>query len=406
MLTSAQSIIEYDDATGTVQPDRLTRGGHAHYLAYAQRMLQVYQRGIGRPRRELHREIENICAALEDCPSRRITAFCKLLDEVSLYDTDKRGAAARLRQRVFSLAAPMHPLVSCDEGIFSQNEAAAKQTIAQQLGMTWDEIDRRLFADVIEFQRLRQFTGYPDGSDLLSRYNVAQTQAALYRAEHLVVWSCYDHKTILRYAKLARLMHSITRQSDGTYLFRFDGPASVLRQSTRYGVAMARLLPGLLSCRDWRAVAKLRGRRGRYYRLELSSQDGLRSPVVPPSQFDSDLEASFYEAWGAGPRDGWHLHRESDLLLSGQTVFTPDFTLVHEGGRRVLLEIIGYWTPEYLLSKAKTIAGFDQHPILLAVNEQTRFNLPKGFAEPIVFKKSLKPEHVLARLTELEKLAQ
>ena len=293
----------------------------------------------------------------------------------------------------------MHPLVSLKESIFSRTEAASKQQIAQQLGMTWDEIDRRLFADVIEFQRLKQFKGYPDASALLSRYNVAQTQTALYRAENLIVWSAVDHKAILRYAKLARLMHSISRQCDGSYRFRFDGPATALRHSTRYGVAMARLLPGLLSCRDWRAVAKLRDRRGRRYRLELTSQDGLRSPVAPPSQFDSDLEAGFCEAWGTGPRDGWHLHRESDLLHSGQTVFTPDFTLIHDNGRRVLLEIVGYWTPEYLLSKAKTIAEFHQHPILLAVCQQARFNLPQGFAEPIVFKKLLKPEQVLARLT-------
>src|SRR5690606_20950177 len=129
--------------------------------------------------------------------SRRVAAFCKLLDDVSVYDTDKRGAAAKLRQQVFSLAAPMHPLVSGAEGIFTRTEAAAKQSIAEQLGLTWEGIDSRLFSDVIEFQRLRQFPGYPDAAALLARYNVAQTQTALYRAESLHVWSSADHKSIL-----------------------------------------------------------------------------------------------------------------------------------------------------------------------------------------------------------------
>jgi predicted nuclease of restriction endonuclease-like RecB superfamily len=83
-------------------------------------------------------------------------------------------------------------------------------------------------------------------------------------------------------------MHSITPQSDGRHLFRFDGPASVLWRSTRYGIAMARLLPGLLSCGGWRAVAKVRDRRGRRYPLELSSEDGLSLPVTAPADFDSD----------------------------------------------------------------------------------------------------------------------
>lgn len=422
MLTSDHAILELDDASGLVRPDRLSRKAHGHYLKFAQRLLQVYQRGSGRTRQELHREVENVCAALEDCPSQRIAAFCKLLDEVSVYDTDKRGTAAKLRQQVFSLAAPLHPLVSRPEGIFTRSETAAKQAIAKQLGMTWEEIDSRLFADVIEFQRLKEFSGYSDAAALLARYNVAQTQAALYRAESLHVWSSTDHKAILRYAKLARLMHSITRQRDGTYLFRFDGPASVLRRSTRYGIAMARLLPGLLSCRGWRAVAKVRDRRGRRYRLELSSEDGLNSPVAGPADFDSDWEAEFYQAWGETPREGWRLERETELLHQGQCVFTPDFLLVHESGQRVLLEIIGYWTPEYLLAKAKTIAKFSQRamlsggvssdrrsdrlpkflqcPILLAIPQQVQFDLPQGVAPPIVFKKSLKPEDVLQRLGE------
>jgi uncharacterized protein len=401
MLTSAEAILEFDDNTKLVRPDRLGRVTHGHYLAYAEKMLAVYRQGAGRPRRDLHREIELICASLEDCSSRRIAAFCKLLDDVSEYDTDRRGHAAKLRKQVFSLAAPLHPLVSQAEGIFSQCEATVKAKIAAELGTTWEEIDQKLFADVIEFQRLRSFAGYPDSAALLARYNVAQTQAALYHAEHLTVWSQTDHKSILRYAKLARLMHSIGRQPDGSYCFRFDGPASVLRRSTRYGVALARFLPGLLSCRDWRAVAKMRDRRGWNFRLELSSRSGLTSPVDTPAEFDSSLEAEFWQAWGEDDREGWRLTREEEILHRGQTVFTPDFTLTHHDGRRVHLEIIGFWTPEYLISKAKTLHLFRDQPILLAVSHQTQYTLPAEFATPIVYKKSLKVADVLSRLAAI-----
>jgi len=37
----------------------------------------------------------------------------------------------------------------------------------------------------------------------------------------------------------------------GQYLFRFDGPASVLRKTRRYGVAMAKFLPALIDFRGW-----------------------------------------------------------------------------------------------------------------------------------------------------------
>lgn len=97
----------------------------------------------------------------------------------------------------------------------------------------------------------------------------------------------------------------------------------------------------------------------------------------------------------------------------------------------MLLEIIGYWTPEYLVAKANTIAKFSQQtfaqsdrrsdrppkiilsdrrsdrlptdrppefsqcPILLAIPQQVQFDLPQR-----VFKKNLKPEDVLQRLGE------
>ena len=82
-----------------------------------------------------------------------------------------------------------------------------KADIARELGRPWSEIEKELYADVMTFQPLREFVGYPDAAALLSRYNVAQLQAALYRATSMTVEATDDFKTILRYAKLARLMH-------------------------------------------------------------------------------------------------------------------------------------------------------------------------------------------------------
>lgn len=399
MLTRTEALAEYDDVTGCVVPDRLTRGLHRPYLGYAQRLLALYTTGIGETRRELHRQVENTFAALDDCPQRRIAAFQKLLDDVSEFDSDSGKKAAKLRQQVFTMSAKFHPLVTRAEGIFGNLEMEVKQRIASELKLSWEEIDAQLFADVIEFQRLRKFVGYSSAEELLARYNVAQTQAALYRAEQLTVWSRADHKQIIRYAKLAGLMHSIRREEDGSYCFRFDGPASVLRRSTRYGVAMARFLPGLLACRQWRAMAKVLNRFGKRYRLELSSEDGLRSTAAAANEHDSQLEESFEAAWLTYDCRGWKLQRESEILHAGQLVFTPDFTLLSPTGRRVLLEIVGYWTPEYLEHKTKQLEKFVEHDILLAVPEQTSFQIPVGMQAPILFKRQLKPADVLARLT-------
>ena len=209
MLTSEQSIVEY--RAGRVIPDRLTQNTHRHYVEYAERMLAVYRDGLGLQRRELHRQVEQIFADEPDCPVRRIEAFCKLLDDASEFQADSSGKAAKLRLEVFSRAARLHPLVQAPDQLFEHEEGAAKSQLAAGLGLPWEAIEQSLYTDVMAYQQLERFTGYPDAAAFLSRYNVAQLQACLYRAESMTVTATQDLKTIIRYAKLAKLLHEITR---------------------------------------------------------------------------------------------------------------------------------------------------------------------------------------------------
>jgi len=397
MLTRELAIAAYDG--GRIVPDRLTRQAHRQYVEYAERMLTVYRTGIGRTRQELHRNVWQIFAEEEDCPRRRIGALCKLLDDASTYYRDSRKRAAALRREVFRKAAVYHPLVRSADRLFDHQETEVKDRIAAQLGRTWRDIENELFADVIDFHRLTAFEGYPTGAALLARYHVAQVQAAMFDAVSMAVWATEDYKTILRYAKLARLMHTIVRLPDGRYHFRFDGPASVLRQTRRYGVAMARFLPALIACRGWRMHAVIRTRRrGLHVNLELSWLDGLTSHLPPPQAFDSSVEQTFAERWGPEKHDGWRLVREGEILHRGQKVFVPDFAFRRDDGRTVLLEIVGFWTPEYLQAKLETLRVFHDQPILLAVAERVSPCLIELPATVIPFKTSLAVKDVLERL--------
>lgn len=397
MLTREYAIAVYKD--GKVFPDRLTRRAHGHYAAYAEGMLAIYRAGRGKTRRELHRAVQSLLEKEPGCPSRRIEAFCKLLDDASVYDQDTRGKAAALRRKVFHLAAPHHPLVRVADRLFDSEEARVKEAIARALGRGWESIEEDLFADVPDFHRLVEFKGYTDGPAFLSRYNVAQVQAALFRATAMTVWADADFKTILRQAKLAKLMHTIHRTGPGRYEIRLDGPASVLHETRRYGAAMAVFLPSLLACSGWRMRALIVPPwAGVPFRLDLSPADGLRGHVQPPETFDSSVEESFARKWGDEPREGWRLFREGVILHRGQHVFVPDFAFRHEDGREVLLEVIGFWTPEYLAAKRRTLRLFAAHPILLAVQKSLVHKLPALPPGTISYGTGLKVQHVLGAL--------
>jgi len=164
------------------------------------------------------------------------------------------------------------------------------------------------------------------------------------------------------------LLHEVKALGPANYGIRLTGPVSVLHATRRYGVNFARLLPGLLSCRQWRMHAKLNfGRLCAFFRLDSAS--GLRGHHPEGKLFDSSLEENFARKFGE-ERQGWKLEREADILVKGQKVFVPDFVFRHRDGRKVFFEIVGFWTPEYLQAKWKTLSLFREQPILVSVSKR------------------------------------
>ncbi len=397
MLTRAHGIAEYKD--GRILPDRLTSGRHGHYLGYAKRMLEVYRRGTGQTRQALHKQVHSIFAEEYECPTRRIDAFCKLLDDESEFLRDPKGKVAKLRRRIFRLAAPVHPLVQQADKLFERTELETKTRIAKELGSEWEEIEAAFYSDMIEFHCLKKFIGYPDAAALLSRYNVAQVQVALYSATEMVIRAEDDFKTILRHAKLAGLLHRIKRISPGAYEIHLDGPASMLRQTRRYGVFMAGFLPKLIACQGWSMRARvLTPRRGFQVILSLSPNDGLKSHLSSPDEFDSGVEEAFAAKWGDEPRRGWRLIREGEVLHKGQKVFVPDFVFSHEDGSRVPMEVVGFWTDEYLREKVGTLRTLREHNIILAVGLAGAKRISGLPPETIYYTSALKLKDVMERL--------
>jgi len=397
MLTRELAIASYEN--GELVPDRLNRKSDSAYLGFAEAMLEIYRSGTGRTRRSLHQAVHRVFDEQIDCPGRRIQAFCKLLDDASEYNKGDRRKTVQLRQSVFRAAARHHPLVVDRDALFESQESEVKRLIAEEHAMSWPELRGKLFLDLIENHELKYFEGFPDGVALLSRYNVSQTQAVLFDAVKLTIRATGDFKQILRYAKLARLMHRITKRSDH-YRFEFDGAASVLRGTHRYGVAMARFLPGLLSCRGWSMEATLRRRWvSQSIRFRLDDGCGLVSGVEAASEFDSSVEEAFAKEWGDQLRDGWRLERETEILHIGQTAFFPDFVFAHGDGRRVMLEIVGYWTPEYLDSKFQILKQFHDKPVLLAIAQSLKERVVVPSDRPAIFYKgTIEVEAVLAIL--------
>jgi predicted nuclease of restriction endonuclease-like RecB superfamily len=98
---------------------------------------------------------------------------------------------------------------------------------------------------------------------------------------------------------------------------------------------------------------------------------GERAIVDTSLVFDSSIEQAFSEAFHSLARsqgvDGWHLEREPEPLLLDKGIFIADFAL-SRGGRRIYVEILGFWTPAYRERKIQKLQYLrDRDDLLLAI---------------------------------------
>ena len=192
-----------------------------------------------------------------------------------------------------------------------------------------------------------------------------------------VAYSLSDYSTrldFLTYLKLFKLMFE-AHLIDGVYHVVLDGPISpFVRSTTRYGRQFAAFLPALLLCERWAMQANIRMSifdDDLTYRLDHTAQ--LTSHFARSGDFDSQMEADFAAAFHeklGDERGKWELTREDEVLLLGDTVMIPDFAFTHkEDGRRALVEIVGFWHPDYLRRKLAKVRDAGRDDLILLVYE-------------------------------------
>ena len=160
-----------------------------------------------------------------------------------------------------------------------------------------------------------------------------------------------------------------------------DGPLSIFKLTDRYGTSIAKILPSIISSDTWSLkawiVRKTMSLGKKIYEFKISNKDTpplSREPYYNKENdkekkrilytakessqliyFDSGVEEKFSTRFEQSAT-GWKLIREPDpLILSNGKALIPDFAF-EKYGTRIYLEIVGFWTKEYLEKKIQKIA--------------------------------------------------
>jgi predicted nuclease of restriction endonuclease-like RecB superfamily len=376
-------------------------------LETARDIIALFEAHRGGRRGELDEQLGVLEGEATDYRVKRGLAHL-LRSGFSTFETVSPLEPPLLRERTFALAARGLPSPQAARATVQRLSAVLSAELGREVHP--EEITRGLYADLAENQLLTTFEP-PEPKALVDRYNLSQVQGIFYRAKSVVINAHRndpgEYKLLFRYLKLFGLMSYIEGDADVGFTITVDGPASLFGGSPRYGLALAKLLPALLHVTRWNLVADLVPRT--LYdgtttpaRFTLESDCGLVSHYPPGKTYDSMVEASFASRWNAAKTE-WQLEREVDLVSIPGSVMVPDFRLVHPDGRSYLLEIVGYWRPEYLKKKFAQVKKALRDDIILAVSEklnlgQAGIKLDDVPAKIVWFKDKLIPKSVLSLL--------
>ena len=319
-------------------------------------LLGELARFEGRRRREL---AERLAEPLPcEAPFFKRRAATRVLLRLWRRERVAAVAPALARARLFGAAA-------ADEA----PRAEIVATIAAALDVGRDALLESLFADLPGERVVRAPVPLPSSAEVVLRTNLAGVQAALMRASTIELVVEGGVRPIVRLAKLRGLLCTVVEPADGASpRLQLSGPFSLFRHTRLYGRALAELVPHLAWCArfELRAACALRGR-------IVDVTVGSGAPIFPaaaPATFDSKLEERFARDVARLARD-WDLVREPEAVRSGTTLVFPDFLLRHRihPERRVLVELAGFWTPDYLAAKLARLRAAALPPFLWCVDE-------------------------------------
>jgi hypothetical protein len=330
-------------------------------LEVAGGLIEVYKNHVGQKKsavKEFTDEVEE-----KGYDYRFVRGLSFLLDRRSRFKcSDKiKINPVDLRRKAYHTA--------CKLGLPTRLEQRRRivEAVASELKVTAETVEEFLYADLDTELILEEFEPLSP-VELLQEYNLSLTQTLLFDSTEVRFTSSGNWQSIFYSVKRLGLIYEAYQ--DRGFWVKVDGPASLFKLTRRYGTATAKLLPVIVASPEWTVEAKILWKYTNEicdFKMESWKHHALlRKPKASTLSFDSTVEEDFAGRFQA-LTSGWLLRREPEPVLAGKQVIIPDFSLEKEG-IRVYVEIVGFWTVEYLLRKIEKLKKVDVDMLVL-VNE-------------------------------------
>ncbi len=337
----------------TIVPAYFTEADHPWLRA----LLEERERFVGRKRADWQlRTNEPVPFA----PARaKLATVLRVLDGAAKDQARSSVLPSKMRAALFREAAN-EPDCGC-----------ARVRAALALGISEQELMEGLFADLPGERAVMPLPEPLAPHQLALACNAQLVASLLAKALRVQLVAHGQVRAVVRHAKLMGLLCQVTPGASKDELaLDISGPYALFRHTRIYGRALASLVPRLSWCRAYRLEADcVLGNEGSIGRLVLRSGDPI-APARELAPFDSQVEERFARAFARLALE-WDLIREPRAIAAGSELIFPDFELCHRmTGERWMLEIVGYWTPEYLRRKLELLRRAQLERLILCIDEE------------------------------------
>jgi len=384
-----ESVIPFRVADGRVLPAYLD----ARDVPWLRVLAEEVDRFRALPMRELLERLRQPlpCAT----PPFKLRAAIAVMLRLWKSEVDAKVAPDKARETLFRAAA--------SQGDRSLAFAEASQALAVDAA----ELERGLFADLPGEKLVTAPTTLPSPNDLALRTNQLILRSLLFHARRVRIKAEGATRPLVRQIKLRGLLCSV---ADGSPpILDLSGPYTIFRHTLLYGRALGELVQFLPHCAHFklRADCVLRGQMAV---LDVQSGDPI-FPYEEPKAFDSKLEERFARDLKRAAPD-WDLVREPEPVPAGHTLIFPDFLLRHRlcPQRRFFVEILGFWSADYLARKLTLLREAGLGNLILCVDESRGDDLlphqllPQSLlpdnARIVRYRRRIDPRQVLAAAGE------
>lgn len=429
MLTG--NLLLYTRRKGRLIP-RMLDPAEPALLDAARALLQLVEVFRGRRRGELEEALRTLSSeALPGVQAKVGQGLAKLLLDRCEFEVGGTAEPVALRRELFEAAAQAWrdegagPLANWRERVIGQ--------AARAHGATASQVGNLLYADLAENHVLTRLRPLSPRA-LLHRYNTAQVQGLLLRADRIILtsptWPSPQRlRQLFRYLKFFGLLFALetplretppqetplqeetpprkpprkspSPEGDGAGAFALvlDGPLSVLEAGSRYGLNLAQFLPVLLHWEQpWKLECLLRPRPGSAEgRLELRPHAHLQSHYPDQGQWVAEEVRQFAEGFNA-LNGSWTAHPATDLVaLPGNRYLIPDFVFRPAGSRKgeVLLEYLRYPSWQQLARRMELVESNGIENYIVACKDVPALGeLPEAGYSVFTFRRNLLPAQV------------